>query len=381
MTMMRFLFTFVFILCILPSTSCAQRSIYDTLWRVEEYFNDPQLVALCKAIERDDFDEVERLVKAGTDVNARGKDSMTPLLWGYPMGEKMLEKLLELGGDPNTQYDSDFGTGMLGNIQPGDSLLFLAIKSADPTNSLNREKFENYIDILLKYGADPNQIHARFKSPPLRSAISSNDPIAVKKLIQAGADVDWQGNSGRSLVSDAAGRNAREILQLLLDQGADYRVIDKSNGLTAIHVLARHYPLMQDNSEFGHQYREIAAWLEKRGMSIERAREQREQWQNMDKSRGSKAAVAKFIKEVSEPEVARWLPPGAEPLELPEAVHRPNMQDTNVRVVAPNPVPPPPQPQNNVWDDVATIAMSVVLLLFVIGIALLFLYPYDKKKQ
>ena len=88
--------------------------------------------------------------------------------------------------------------------------------------------------------------------------------------------------------------------------------------------------------------------------------------------------LQKYIKEVVELEIARWLPPGVEPLELPEAVHRPNMQDNNVRVVVPNHIPPPPQ--NNAWD-VTTIAILIVLLLFMIGIALLFLYLYEKKKQ
>ena len=375
-------------LCVAMMTmlSCAQDSIYDSLWKAEEYFNDPQLVALCKAIERADLNEIERLVRVGADVNARGKDTMTPLLWGYPMGEKVLEKLLELGGDPNTQYDGEFGTGATGHIQPGDSLLFIAIKGSGPGSTVNRERFQNYIDLLLKHGADPNQIQAIFKIPPLRSAITFSATNVAEKLIQAGADVDWRGNSGRPLVSYAADRHAYAILRLLLDHGADYRSIDKTNGQTVVHafVSGSRYQLLNDNSEFGRQYREIVAWFEKRGMSIERARDQWEQWKAMDKSGGTKAAVARYIAEVSEPEVARWLPPGVEPGELPEEVHREIEQHNNVRLVAPPPAPLPPPalpepPQDNAWD-IASIAILVVLLLFIIGIALLFLYPYNKKK-
>ena len=164
MTIRRLLFTFIFTFCILPSTSCAQRSIYETIWKAEEYFDDPQVVALCKAIEKEDLAEIERLVAAGADVNARGKDTMTPLLWAYPAGEKVLDKVLELGADPNTQYDSFFGTQ--GQIERGDSLLFMAIKSTGSHNTANPEKFQNYIDILLKHGADPNLIHATHKQPP-----------------------------------------------------------------------------------------------------------------------------------------------------------------------------------------------------------------------
>ena len=49
-------------------------------WRAEDYFTDPQVIALCRAIEANDLAEMERLVKAGADVNAQGKDKMTPLL-------------------------------------------------------------------------------------------------------------------------------------------------------------------------------------------------------------------------------------------------------------------------------------------------------------
>ena len=113
-----------------------------------------------------------------------------------------------------------------------------------------------------------------------RGTISTNDPIAAEKLIQAGADVDWKGNSGKTLASYAAGLNSYTILRLLLDHGADYRVIDKTNGLTAVQIFGSNYRLMQSSSESGRQYREIAVWFEKRGVSIERARDQWELWQN-----------------------------------------------------------------------------------------------------
>jgi hypothetical protein len=34
-------------------------------WKAEEYFSDPQVVALCKAIEANDLKEIDRLVAAG----------------------------------------------------------------------------------------------------------------------------------------------------------------------------------------------------------------------------------------------------------------------------------------------------------------------------
>ena len=53
-------------------------------WKAKDYFDDPQVIALCQAIEANDLKEIDRLVAAGANVNAKGKGNMTPLLWAYP---------------------------------------------------------------------------------------------------------------------------------------------------------------------------------------------------------------------------------------------------------------------------------------------------------
>jgi len=337
---------------IMTMTSCARGSIYDSLWKAEEYFTDPQLVALCKAIEKEDLAEMERLVKAGVDVNAMGKDGMTLLLWGYPMGEEVLEKLLELGADPNTQYNSGFGSR--GRVRPGDSLLFVAIRSTGSSNAVNREKFQNYVDILLKHGADPNLIHTRKGIPPLKTTIVLNSPETAEKLIKAGADVNFKDDIGRPLIYYAARGRAFAIFRSLFEHGADYCIID-NNGLTVALVLGSYHHLMQDDSDLGLQFREAVALMEERGMSIERAKNHREQWENMDISGGKDQAVKKFISEVIEPEIALWLPPGVEP-------------EAEVQEVAVPVAPPQPAGQVQAWNPLPVIAVVVVLLLLVGGI-------------
>ena len=53
-------------------------------WKAVDCFTDPKVIALCRAIEANDLAEMERLVQAGADVNARVKGNMTPLLWAFP---------------------------------------------------------------------------------------------------------------------------------------------------------------------------------------------------------------------------------------------------------------------------------------------------------
>ena len=351
MTMRRFLFTFVFILCIIPSTSCAQRSIYDSLWKVEEYFEDPQLIALCKAIDKEDMVEIDRLVAAGADVNARGKDGMTPLLWAYGSGEKALEKVLQLGADPNTVFNHDFKSR--GVIDPGDTLLFVAMKSTAPS-TWYPEKFQNYVDILLKYGADPNWVQERLKTVPLRNAIRFNNVEAARKLIQAGADVDFRIDGKNPLVKYAASTRSFDVMLELLRKGADYRSMDPRNGLTAIQLLGSHADFLDDPSKTGQDFREVVEWMKTRGMSIDRAKEQWELWQKTPMHSGDPDGnLQKYIKEVIEPENARLLPPGVDP-------------PKNMPVVQPvlPVVQPPAARQGNVFVPVV---IALVVLVFLAG--------------
>src|SRR5438132_2847004 len=66
-------------------------------WKAEDFFEDRGVIDLCHAIEANDIAEIDRLVAAGANVNAKGKDNMTPLLWALPDNKlDRFKKLLEL---------------------------------------------------------------------------------------------------------------------------------------------------------------------------------------------------------------------------------------------------------------------------------------------
>src|SRR4051794_36012446 len=76
-------------------TSSMHKSWHRTFnWKAEDYFDDPYVVAVCHAIEANDLREMERLIAAGADINAKGKENMTPLLWAYPDNQLGRFKLL-----------------------------------------------------------------------------------------------------------------------------------------------------------------------------------------------------------------------------------------------------------------------------------------------
>ncbi len=86
-----------------PPSAAAPRGKW-VKWNAGDYFTDQGVIALCKAIEAHNLTEIDRLVKSGVDVNARGRGNMTPLLWAFPVGQDVFRKLLELGADPNVEF-------------------------------------------------------------------------------------------------------------------------------------------------------------------------------------------------------------------------------------------------------------------------------------
>src|SRR5215471_13824001 len=104
-------FFFVVVSCI-SATKVMGATFHENFgWKAEDYFTDPQVIALCKAIQANDLTEMDRLITAGANVNAKGKDNMTPLLWAFPDNKlDRFKKLLEHGADPNVAIKSDLNT-------------------------------------------------------------------------------------------------------------------------------------------------------------------------------------------------------------------------------------------------------------------------------
>ncbi|MDZ4851723.1 MAG: hypothetical protein SGI77_20740 [Pirellulaceae bacterium] len=110
-------------------------------WNGSDYFDDPKVVDLCEANERNDTKEMKRLVDQGVNVNATGKGNMTPLLWAFPDNKiDRFKLLLENGGSANVVVEADFNTRQA--INPGDSVTILAARTA----------FPDQLGLLLEYG-------------------------------------------------------------------------------------------------------------------------------------------------------------------------------------------------------------------------------------
>ena len=133
---------------------------------------------------RGDLAEVERLLKAGADVNAKDKDGVTPLHWA----------------------------------------------ATNPTPAV--------LEVLLKAGADVNAEDNDGRTPLHAAAANNPSPAVIEVLLKAGAKVNANSNRVSTPLHWAAANNpSPAVLEVLRKAGADPRAIDK-DGKTP-HAVAR----------------------------------------------------------------------------------------------------------------------------------------------
>jgi ankyrin repeat protein len=200
-------------------------------WKAQDYFDDPQVQELCAAIEDNDIEEMNRLISAGADVNAIGRDGMTPLLWSFP--DRKLERfecLLRHGADPNVVIEGDFGIephrafhphpvgGHASDDRgcpPGFSVTLLAARSP----------VLEYLKLVLEHGGDARFADRAKEQTPLEFAVSlyATDSLErVAFLASHGADLNRYCKYRGDVPAGLAVKNGHyAAAQMLLELGAD----------------------------------------------------------------------------------------------------------------------------------------------------------------
>jgi ankyrin repeat protein len=175
----------------------------------EEIFPNPQVAQLADAAARGDVDKVNRLLQAGVPVDGLGDQKSTPLLFALLAHNNAgVEALLKGGANPNHHIESPKEIG--GRAIP---LLIASTEAVD------------LMELLLKYGADPNT-----KVPPGVDGgdRTVGDSLLYKSvmykpmtevLVKYGADVNAESRPGRSPAASAAGLGQLDVVEFLLDHG------------------------------------------------------------------------------------------------------------------------------------------------------------------
>lgn len=245
----------------------------------EDFFDDSQVVALCKAIERNDFGEMQRLIDAGVDVNALGKDNATPLLWAFPDDQPVrFEMLLRAGADPNVKLTGNLG--VVEAFKSGDSVTLRSAMNA----------FPSHFDLVMRYGGDPN-ITDKYGNPILHKTVflSVDRHRRIRALVEHGADINALDSSGCSAaICAVTAFQQYDLAVTLLDLGCDHKVPRTGFRSRLVHYAVRmEERLHQFSPETQSAHGRLLQKLADLGEDLEQARKEAEyfdmHWTNQKK--------------------------------------------------------------------------------------------------
>ena len=170
--------------------------------------------ALHWAVERDDVELADLLIRAGARVEAVTREGVTPLRLAAINGSApLIDRLLKGGADANARLTTN-----------GDTALMMAARTGNV----------DAIRVLAEAGADVNAKETWGGTTPLMWAVSEGHAAAARTLIEAGADINAQSH----FVAAANGRGFEG--RTPLTNSAAAKVVDFASGwLTSLMLAAR----------------------------------------------------------------------------------------------------------------------------------------------
>ncbi len=174
------------------------------------------------AAEQGHIATVQLLLDRGARINECDREGYTPLICAAQTGKaEMVELLLKTGA----KQEVITGRNDVALVHPPLSAIFQAARISPLTTS-----------VLLKYGADPNQITwSGYR--PLYFAIFGDSLETVDLLLAAGAKVSVEDSTGATPMTLAIQQRKNTVVEKLLRAGADPKKCIR-DGKTPLHLAA-----------------------------------------------------------------------------------------------------------------------------------------------
>ncbi|MCJ1462090.1 hypothetical protein MMC07_000690 [Pseudocyphellaria aurata] len=195
--------------------------------------------ALHMAVEKEDHREsmAQLLLDNGSEINSKDTRRRTELHLATRSGDEKVVKLLLSHGAKIEEKDNGGYTALrwaveaghvivvqlmlengaiaVGKDRLGLTLLHLAVNFKDESKALLMSQ------LLLKHGANPNEMDDNDNDSVLRWAAEKGREEIVQNLLEYGAKVDKSDKLGNSPLSVAVNRRDWRIVQIFLDHGAE----------------------------------------------------------------------------------------------------------------------------------------------------------------
>ncbi|THZ22360.1 ankyrin [Aureobasidium pullulans] len=160
---------------------------------------------------------VRALLDFKADVNVTGSDWPSPIVYASSEANLQVLRLLLDGGADARSEDPE---------NPGWTALHAACKRVDPDPA--------FAELLIVHGADVNIATTVSKTTPLHNAV--NSAAVVQLLLKMGACVDARDSENKTPLMCACETVASaQVVEILIDAGADPMIKDKTYGATGLH--------------------------------------------------------------------------------------------------------------------------------------------------
>lgn len=198
----------------------------ETDQRSSDITSEDRNAQLRAAVNQNRADLVRQLIANGADPNACGPEC--PIIVAAIRSTEVLRELLRAGANPNllSEKYSYSALGTLANYQREDFVRYQAEGTfTGPIPDVSESAL-----MLIAAGADVNHVDG-FGESPLRTAVRVDNVDAARIFIKSGADLNYRmpPRSAFQLgdtilmaaIDQAVHQKSTELLQLLLDSGAD----------------------------------------------------------------------------------------------------------------------------------------------------------------
>nr|XP_006822296.1 PREDICTED: ankyrin-3-like [Saccoglossus kowalevskii] len=163
-------------------------------------------------VKKDSTESLELLLKFGAKTEVLDTKSLTPLHWACQGGNFPFAKML-LDYGAKVDYESPETRGLRGKITP----LRYAVMNSEP----------ELTKLLLEHGADPNKCDARGNTA-LHVAAQQSCREIVQQLLEKGANVQVKNFDGHQPLHRACiCSNDSDLIRLLLQHGADPNAVNE----------------------------------------------------------------------------------------------------------------------------------------------------------
>ena len=187
-----------------------------------------------RAITEEHVERTQVLLEHGVNVNAQDMRGRTPLylasIWGM---SSVAQVLLIHGADVTARRDDNETPLHQAQIKEVAQILLehgadanaLDTKNRTPLHLASQDGRGHVVRVLLEHGADANARDAH-NATPTHLASDSGDQEEelldiVRLLLQYGSDIHALDNEGHTLFMKATEKGNQQIMQLLLDNGAE----------------------------------------------------------------------------------------------------------------------------------------------------------------